>query len=227
MNSSNNTASPSSNNKEPWLAVILSAFFSGIGQLYTGNVFKGWIFIISEVLLYSFIVGLTFSSKGGKTLSTLLVFSLLLLLVAFLTLSSIFDAYYNAVNKNDFSFEAVRKSTEDPWKAFYFSMIVPGAGHFYIGKKFIGILIITGWLSIFSWQLTSESITRDIIKLIITTAIAYHVYIIAPIKRELSNKLIIIISILSIAVPLCIFYPLANVIGDYFSESRIISFNTM
>ncbi len=39
--------------KEPWLAVNLSMFFSGLGQIYSGNLFRGCLFIAGQVLLYS------------------------------------------------------------------------------------------------------------------------------------------------------------------------------
>jgi TM2 domain-containing membrane protein YozV len=35
--------------KEPWLAVNLSMFFPGIGQIYSGNVRRGIVLIISYI----------------------------------------------------------------------------------------------------------------------------------------------------------------------------------
>jgi hypothetical protein len=34
--------------KEPWLAVNLSMFFPGVGQIYSGKVIRGCIFIVSQ-----------------------------------------------------------------------------------------------------------------------------------------------------------------------------------
>ncbi len=34
--------------KEHWLAVNLSMFFPGVGQIYSGKVIRGWIFIVSQ-----------------------------------------------------------------------------------------------------------------------------------------------------------------------------------
>jgi signal peptidase I len=39
-------------NKEPWLAVNLSMFFPGIGQIYAGKIFRGSILIISQFDAY-------------------------------------------------------------------------------------------------------------------------------------------------------------------------------
>lgn len=35
--------------KEPWLAVTLSSFFPGIGQMYSGNALRGWIILLSVI----------------------------------------------------------------------------------------------------------------------------------------------------------------------------------
>ena len=39
------------NKKEPWLAVILSSIFPGIGQIYSGKKIKGIIIILVLLLL--------------------------------------------------------------------------------------------------------------------------------------------------------------------------------
>lgn len=38
--------------KEPWLAVNLSMFFPGIGQIYAGKVLRGVFFIVAQILLF-------------------------------------------------------------------------------------------------------------------------------------------------------------------------------
>ncbi len=143
---------------------------------------------------------------------------------------NLFDAYKSAVNRNDLSFEAIRKSNKDPWKAVFFTRIIPGIGHIYIGKRFIGVFIITVWLSLFFWEPESEALILAILiavaNTVVFTAIAYHAYISSPIKREPSKKAIIIICILSIIVPLFVI-PIAAVNRAYIAESRYVASNAM
>ncbi|WP_009632752.1 signal peptidase I [Synechocystis sp. PCC 7509] len=226
MVNSNNIVSPSSNNKEPWLAVNLSAFLAGIGQIYTGNIVKGWLFIISQLLLYVFGFGLIFSSKGDT------VIGILLIVFGFaFGIFNLFDAYRSAVNRNNTDFEILRKDNKDPWKAVFFSRIIPGTGHIYLEKTFLGIFIITVWISSFFWQPGSKTIILAIfitvINLVVFVAIVYHVYISSPIKRELSKKAIFIISTLSIIIPLFIISPIFIAVRAYVAESRYIASNAM
>lgn len=39
-------------NKEPWVAVNLSYFFPGIGQIYSGNISRGRILIICSCIFW-------------------------------------------------------------------------------------------------------------------------------------------------------------------------------
>ncbi len=225
MSSPNNINPPSLNNKEPWLAVILSTFLAGIGQIYTGNIIKGWLFFIIQLLLYVFGFGLVFSSKGDIVVGIVLFVTGL----AF-GIFNLFDAYKSAVNKNEPDFEVTRKSNKDPWKAVFLTRIVPGIGHIYLEKTFLGIFIITVWISSFFWQPASENIILAILiiiaNIVVFTAIAYHAYVVSPVKRESSKKAIIIICVLSIIIPLFII-PIAAVNRAYIAESRYVASNAM
>lgn len=226
MNNSNSSInSPSLTNKEPWFAVILSTFVAGIGQIYTGNIIKGWLFIVIQLLLYIFGFWLIFSSKGDVVVGILLFVTGL----AFGTFN-LFDAYKSAVNKNEPDFEVIRKSNKDPWKAVFLTRIIPGIGHIYLEKTFLGIFIITVWISSFFWQPASENIILAILiiiaNIVIFTAIAYHAYVVSPVKRESSKKAIIIICVLSIIVPL-LTIPVAAANKAYIAESRYVASGAM
>ena len=45
MSQLQDSSSQSLSGKEPWLDVNLSMIFPGIGQIYSGNALRGWIFI--------------------------------------------------------------------------------------------------------------------------------------------------------------------------------------
>lgn len=179
------------NRKEPWLAVNLSMFLAGVGQLYTGDTVKGWLFILFQIVGAS--VGLwLISNPTGNTLIGIIF----IVFTVILGIWSLFDAYRSAVRRNEPNFEVNRKSNKDPWKAVFFSRIIPGIGHIYIGEKLLGILLIIIWLIL--------TFTLPAIIVIILPAIAYHAYFKSPIKREQSKRTIFVIACLLILVPLLI-----------------------
>ena len=112
--------------KEPWLAVNLSMFFPGIGQIYSGNVRRGIILIISYILLFGIGGWLIFSPTGDTRIG-------LVLLLATLPVNiwNLFDAHRCARKANNRSFEELRKTSKDPWLAVFYSRILPGIGHIY------------------------------------------------------------------------------------------------
>jgi signal peptidase I len=92
--------------KEPWLAVILSMFLPGIGQIYSGNVLRGWIFILSQILLLCLEVWLVISLPGNITDNTKLGSILLLISVlVYIYVWSLFDAHKCARKANNARFE--------------------------------------------------------------------------------------------------------------------------
>jgi signal peptidase I len=61
--------------KEPWFAVNLSMFFPGIGQIYSGNVRRGIVWIIYYILLMGIGGWLIFSPTGDIRIGLVLLFS--------------------------------------------------------------------------------------------------------------------------------------------------------
>jgi signal peptidase I len=127
MSQLQDSSSQSLSGKEPWLAVNLSMFWPGIGQIYSGNALRGWIFIISQILLSCLAGWLILSSTGD-----ILIGLILLLATVLVNIASLFDAHRYAKKANTVSFEELRKSSKDPWLAVFLSRIIPGIGHLYI-----------------------------------------------------------------------------------------------
>jgi signal peptidase I len=171
-NSSKKSSSLSS--KEPWLATNLSFLLLGLGQFYTKNFIKGALFLFASIVfiplgfyLYLF------------TQASIIAPITCLLLIVLITIVCLFDAYYSAkkVNKNVFNQE--RAKQKDPWLAVFISLIMPGAGHIYINKIFLGLflIILSQILSVFNF--------------IISPFVVYHVYTNAPVRREKNRKAIL------------------------------------
>ena len=86
----------------PGVAAVLSFFFSGLGQIYNGQIKKGLfimflatlnilIFIIGAVLIGCWLLGKIFSP--AQIIYGLLFFSIGLILICILGIWNIFDAY--------------------------------------------------------------------------------------------------------------------------------------
>ena len=104
-------------NKEPWLAVNLSSFFPGIGQIYSGNISRGWIIIICSCLFWVLgIYLLIFNSTTNPIIGIAF-----LLAYWFLSIWNLFDAHRCARKNNNSQFEKARKNSKDPWLSVFLS----------------------------------------------------------------------------------------------------------
>ncbi|MBW4681212.1 MAG: signal peptidase I [Microcoleus vaginatus WJT46-NPBG5] len=185
-------------NKEPWLAVNLSLFFPGIGQIYAGKPLKGIILIVIQASLILIAAWSIFSPTGN----TVTGISFLAFIVVIYILN-LFDAH-NSIKKNNpqkankpsinqsptyLSFTLHRSSAiKDFWFAVFLSQILPGIGHLYIEKIFLGgvfliSIIIFSNLSVFFWPLRA-------VTAIISAIACYHVYLASPKKSRKSRQLI-------------------------------------
>ena len=196
--------------KEPWFAVNLSIFFPGIGQIYSGKERRGIILIISYILLIGIGGGLILSPTGDAGIG-------LVLLLATLPVNiwNLFDAHRCARKANNRSFEELRKTSKDPWLAVFYSRILPGIGHIYIGKAWLGILLLI--IFIFSSLLPLGSI-------IAYCLITYHAYIAAPGRRKISTSWLVAFFIVLFVLSLV---NLAPLIKTYVAEARYVASGSM
>lgn len=170
-------------NKEPWLSVNLSKILPGVGQIYSGKKFRGYIILFLSLDLYVLGFYSIFSSEGN------MVVGLGSLSSAFLFGAwNLFDAYNCAKNNNDYDFEIKRKRNKDPWLAMFMSQTFFGIGHFYIGKWLIGIFTIIFIIGL--------SIFLPFINPFIVSFAAYLAYYFSHNKREKTDKLASKIAIL-------------------------------
>ncbi|HEY9833817.1 MAG TPA: signal peptidase I [Stenomitos sp.] len=180
MSQSERNFSQSLSGKEPWLAVNLSMFWPGIGQIYSGKIIRGCIFIASQIVLSGLGGWLIFSPTGN----ILIGFSCFLA-GALVSIWSLFDAHQCAKKANSPSFQEVRKSSKDPWLAVFLSRILPGIGHFYINQVGLGILF---------FGLFIISAIFPVASIVVSAAIAFHAYVASPVHRERTKKVIVIVA---------------------------------
>lgn len=175
---------------EPWLAVNLSMFFPGIGQIYAGERWRGWGLIGGAGVLIAIAFWSIFSSNGN-TVTGLSCVVLFLIIYIF----SLFDAY-NCVNKrlNHQTSEKIPRINKDPWFAVFLSRIIPGLGHLY-GEKAIFAAV---WLSLIIICSSFTSIFSNLIIFvpIISAVACYHVFVSFPTLRRQRQNLIAVIALL-------------------------------
>ncbi len=126
--------------KDPWLAVNLSALFPGLGQLYAGKIFRGLGIILIEAVLITIAV-VSFFSPQGNTLTTLG----LTLPIFGIYLVNIIDAHQCFKTLSFLRLERVfknQRNKNNPWVAVFLSQLLPGLGHIYLHNFFLGCLLI-------------------------------------------------------------------------------------
>jgi signal peptidase I len=132
-----NFSAPSLIHKEPWLAVNLSRLLPGLGQIYAHQFLRGAIiFLLSFVSTCIQIVSL-FSTAVSLNLG----FSLVIFNIC-LWIWNLFDAHRCASQQNIKTLNEARKQHKDPWVAIFWSSFIPGIGHFYLKKPWLGVLLV-------------------------------------------------------------------------------------
>ena len=190
-------------NKEAWLAVSLSFIICGLGQIYAGRVKRGSIILLVHLLL-----------TLGTFLSILLPVSSLILVgmavVAQMTffIWCLFDAHKCVRIVNDPDFEISRKANKDPWLAVFLTLLIPGLGHLYLRRWFIGIVIIVICVFLPDW-VSKEPPHVDIlflvIKVLFLTIICLHIGFISRSFRQMQKKMALVVPVLSVGSRLLLF----------------------
>lgn len=176
--------------KEPWLAVILSAFVSGIGQIYSARIRRGCILIVIEIFLSCLAVWLIFSLTGNIKVGVALF-----LLLSVIRIWNLFDAYKCAKKVNTEDFEISRKENKDPWLAVFLSDLIPGLGQIYIKRQLWGIVFIVASVLLLTVKMTYPLLFFGLWA-IFSAFVCYHAYIFSPVHRETSKRLIVIVAII-------------------------------
>ncbi len=227
------TNQASIHNKEPWISVILSTLFPGVGQIYAGRFVRGGMFLLIAIIFIGIVVWL-----GLNPLVNLVVVGQVLVGYFVFNIFNLFDAHRCTRKSNNIEFEVARKAEKDPWLGVFLNRFIVGSGYAYQGKWILAILFfVFGYLSspivILSVVLLSFGGQADLlatklssiylISVILSYFSIYHVYKISPTQREKQKKSIIFICLILISFDFII--PIS--IRTFLAEPRFIASSSM
>ncbi len=208
--------------KEPWLGVNLSFLFPGIGQIYSGKALRGY--LLAAIYLLSIAIGLYFfvNTFGnifigiGCFLGALLLF-----------LYNLFDAYYCVKSSNNDAFEKSRKGSKDPWLAVLISRLFLGLGHIYVGRYWLGFILL--FLSALTYVISLKAIGTwlSIILLVVSPLFFYHLCVDRKVRQTLSKKTILFLSILILTFPIGLGALFSINLNTFITEFRYIPSESM
>lgn len=167
--------------KDPWLAVNLSLFFPGIGQIYGQKFTKAFFWLAGELILIIFSLWSIFSAAGDITQGLIG-----LLIAGIVYLANILDAHLSVYCQlKDGTLEKIPRRRKNPWFAVFASRILPGLGHLYNQQEALGLFLLTASLVLFKLDDYFSSLLFFIP--LVTAGATYHTYITFP-RREHRHK---------------------------------------
>jgi signal peptidase I len=181
---------------EPWLAVNLSMFFPGIGQLYVGERVRGVGFLCSQLVLIAIAAWSIFSPNGNTVTGISCLFPITAIYIL-----NLFDAYFCARRHLNVQLsEKIPRINKDPWFAVFLSRILPGLGQFYLEKAILGgfllslIIICSSLANIFSHLIVFIPI--------ISAVACYDAFVVFPKPKRAKSHLITLIALFVLVVGL-------------------------
>jgi signal peptidase I len=205
--------------KEPWLAVILSTMLPGLGQAYSGQILWGLaIGLITNAAIWGGLIGLLIgpASSTGLSISTFVLGIALLFY-------NLFNAHSTARQANSSELEIQRKAEKDPWLAVFLSRIIPGLGHFYLGKWAIGLLFL---ITVLGCRLLGKYGIGLILGWMAGYICLYSAYSSAPAERPRSKRVFWSVMALELAAMLTSVF-LVFGIRLFVAETRFIPSGSM
>jgi signal peptidase I len=174
---------------EPWLAVNLSMFFPGIGQLYVGERIRGLGFLCSQLVLSAIAVWSMFSPSGNTVTGLGCLFPIVVIYIG-----NLYDAYFCAQKHLEVQVsEKIPRTNKDPWFAVFLSRILPGLGQLYLEKAIVGGLLLS--LIIICSSLASIFSNLIVFIPIISAVACYHAFVAFPKSRRQRQGLITILAL--------------------------------
>jgi len=107
---------------------------------------------------------------------------------------NLLDAHKCARKTNPGDFENERKQSKDPWLALFLSDLLPGLGQLYLKKWLWGIAFTIATVLVIGFGFKCKFLFYGLFA-VLTTFTCYHAYVSAPVRREKSNRAILIIAV--------------------------------
>ncbi len=193
--------------KEPWLAANLSLLAPGVGQFYGRRHLLGILIAVFEGFFFGLGVW-QFLHPTGNTLAG----EVLLVVFALGYVGNVVHAQHVTARSNGRDFEALRKSTKDPWLAVFMGRVLPGLGHFYLRQWTFGAVFLA--VTAAGALLLKDNGTGGVLfNIVLYSAVSYHGYLLAPVHRE-TNKRAIWIFILGLGFVEMLVHVPASVVRD-------------
>ncbi len=130
-------ARPLENQLDPWRAAFLSFILTGMGQIYSGRIIKGFILLGANACIAALLV-LKFSQEG---INFVTFYSAIFVVFGF-WFYSILDAFYSTRKALDPSKAKAFAGRRNPNVSAFASFILPGIGQAYNGSIIAAILFI-------------------------------------------------------------------------------------
>jgi len=204
-------------NREPWLAVNLSYFFAGLGQIYAGRVLRGIVYFLSLIALTLLAIWKIFAPQGDIRYGVGFAGA-----AALLYLWNLIDAYITTKRGNDPGFQKDRKLTRDPWLAVFFNQVAPGLGHLYIQQTLLGLILVGIYAVLYAFQ--QLTVFLGFLAVMLSAGAVAHVYFQAPSRREQSRKpiifLVIAILVYGVSTTAVPFYVESEVMRNFTTSSN-------
>jgi len=127
--------------KEPWLAVLLSFLFPGIGLFYVGKRVVG----VSAFLVINSMISWgawSILSPSGQTLRGWILVALALTF----QIGTMVISWHAARLENKSGPKKLGRKGRDPYLAILLSVVLPGLGHLYAGLHVLGLLFLACYI---------------------------------------------------------------------------------
>ncbi|MBD2036208.1 signal peptidase I [Leptolyngbya sp. FACHB-321] len=212
--------------KEPWLAVNLSRLLPGIGQIYAGKRLKGYIILLSHLLLIGIGGWLILGSINNPLIGIAVLTAALLVLPIW----NLFDAHQSARSANSLRFESTRKQSKDAWLAVFLSSFIPGLGHAYLKQWLPSTLFFITFIAIAVVAVSKNSVIAliaNLLQIILILIVLYHVYNAAPGRREQSQRTIMLFIAGFVGISVVLSTILAAATRQFVAETRYIPSGAM
>lgn len=171
--------------KDPWLAVNLSMFFPGIGQIYGGRILRGGLWLVGTASLLAIAFWSIFAADGN-TVQGLIYLAIALGVYCLNLLDALFCIHRDNPGLIP---EKIPRTQKNPWFAVFVSRVIPGLGHLYLNRSVLGLILLT--TSLILYRLDDLFAPLLSIVPLITAIAVYHAYMIFPRRHSASHRWVI------------------------------------